>query len=295
MTETSTPGAGSPFADRSHRETDLSEIGRLLAEGHGSPHVGQGCTSDLSLDEILLLHSVGLEPAAVVTATSCVTIPVGVWTWNTGQVQEADVAFSRAFATTRDHLRQQAHHAGAVGVVGVDVEIALAPHRLLVVMTGTAVRSATDEHGGAQFPIRYSSPFLCDLSARDFVVLSKSGWYPISLVGGASYVHAPRRSLGAAIGQTTQNVELTNMTETLYEARERAMEQLQQEIQLAGGTGLVDAHIIDRPVPFAGHVVRFTAIGTAIKLLADQHSHPNLQMVVSLDDPVYEFEAESLE
>jgi uncharacterized protein YbjQ (UPF0145 family) len=290
-----TDAVTNPLGDPSEREADLGDLGRLLAAGQGSRDIGQGCTSDLSLDEVLLLHSVGLEPASVVTSASCVTLPSTIWSWSTGQVEAADYSFGRAFQTAREHLSEQVHQAGAIGAVGIEVEIELAPHRFLITMIGTSVRPVTDQDGGARFPVRYRTPFLCDLSARDFVVLSRSGWYPINLVGGASFVHAPRRTMGAALGQATQNVELTNMTETLYEARERAMGQLQQDIQLSGGTGLVDVHVVDQPLHFAHHVIRFTAVGTAIKLLADQHSHPDLQMVVSLDDQVFGFEASSLD
>lgn len=288
-------GAGGAFAQASHREADLAGIGRLLAESHGAADIGRGCTSNLSLDEVLLLHAVGLEPAAVVTATACTTIPTGTWTWSQGPVQAADYAFAQAFASTRDQLRAQAQQVGAVGVVAVDVELELAPHRYLVVMLGTAVRAATDEHGGARFPVRYPTPFLCDLSARDFAVLSRSGWYPIDLVGGASFVHAPRRGVGATLGQVGQNVELTNFTETLYAAREATMERLQGDLRRVGGTGLLDMRFVDQPVPFAGHVMRFTAYGTAVKLLADAHTHPDLELVVPLDDPAVAFEATSLD
>ena len=183
----------------------------------------------------------------------------------------------------------------AVGVLGVDVEVKCSHHRSVVVVTGTAVRSCTDEAGQNRFKVSYRSPFLCDLSARDFAVLTSAGWYPLDLVAGVSYVHAPRRTLGTAIGQSTQNVELTNYTETLYQAREAAMEELQSHISQAGGTGLVDAKIVDRPVHFASHVVEFLTYGTAIKMLAKEHTHPQIAMVVPLDDKVRTFEATSLD
>lgn len=168
-------------------------------------------------------------------------------------------------------------------------------HRYTVVVTGTAVRPYTDETGHSHFSVNYRSPFLCDLSARDFVVLSSAGWYPLDLVAGASYVHAPRRTLGATIGQSTQNVELTNYTETLYQAREAAMEEMQSHIIQAGGTGLVDAKVIDRPVSFAHHVVEFVCYGTAVKMLAKEHTHPQMTVVLPMDDQVRTFEATSLD
>ncbi len=157
------------------------------------------------------------------------------------------------------------------------------------------MRPYTDETGRKHFEVQYRNPFLCDLSARDFVVLSTSGWYPLDLIAGVSYVHVPRRTLGATLGQTGQNVELTNYTDTLYAAREAAMEELQSQIIQAGGTGLVDAKVVDRPVSFAHHVIEFLSYGTAIKMLAQEHTHPRLSLVVPVDDRVRTFEATSLD
>ncbi len=190
----------------------------------------------------------------------CISILSGVWNWATGPVIDAHDAFQRALEEAKESIRSQAHSASAVGVLGVEVEIQVSHHRYTVVVTGTAVRPFTDESGQTHFGVKYRSPFLCDLSARDFVVLSSAGWYPLDLVGGASYVHAPRRTLGTTMSQSTQNVELTNYTETLYQAREAAMEELQSHITQAGGTGLVDAKVIDRPVYFARHVVEFICL-----------------------------------
>lgn len=285
-----------PLGGAGHEEADLGQLGKDLGEGEAAAVIGSdGTTSDLSLDEILLLHAAGLEPVRVVFGIGCVSILTGVFAWSTGPVTDAHDAFQRAFEEAKSSIRSQAHSAGAVGVLGVEVEIGLSPHRSTVVITGTAVRPFTDQAGKTQFNVRYRSPFLCDLSARDFVVLGRSGWYPLDLVAGAAYVHAPRRSAGTAISQSTQNVELTNFTETLYYAREAAMEEMQSQISQAGGTGLVDVKVIDRPVRFASHVVEFVAYGTAIKMLANEHTHPEMSLVLPVDDVVRTFEATSLD
>jgi uncharacterized protein YbjQ (UPF0145 family) len=287
---------GVPLGGPEHQEADLGQLGRELAEGQVAPNFGHGgVTSDLSLDEILLLHSIGLEPAQVAFGVGCISIMAGVWTWGTGVVSDAHEAFVRAFDEAKEGIRSMTRAAGAIGVVGVDVEVQLSPHRSTVIVTGTAVRSLVDEAGRKHFRVDYRSPFLCDLSARDFVVLASAGWYPLDLVAGASYVHAPRRAVGTVLGQATQNVELTNFTETLYQAREMAMEEMQSRLAQAGGTGLVDAKILDRPVYFASHVVEFVVYGTAIKMLADVHRHPRISVVVPLDDKVRTFEATSLD
>ena len=294
-TDPSSGAGNNHFGSTENQETNLEELGRALGWGGTAPNSGaEGAMSDLSLDEVLLLHSAALEPAQVVFGVGIVSIAAGVWTWNTGPVDDARQAFQSALGRAKESIQRQARDVGAVGVLGLDIDIQLSPYRATVIATGTAVRSLKDKAGHPQFKINYRSPFLCDLSARDFAVLSSSGWYPLDLVAGASYIRAPQRGIGAAIGQATQNVELANYTQTLYQAREAAMEEMQNQIRLAGGTGLVDAKIIDRPVAFARHVVEFIAYGTAIKMLAPEHSHPKMEMVLSLDDVTPAFEASSL-
>ena len=285
-----------PFGGAESKEADLRQLGQALGAAESAPTVGPwGETSNLSLDEILLLHSVGLEPVHLVFGVGCISIMTGVWNWSTGPVLDAHDAFHRALDQAKESIRGHTEGANGIGVLGVEVEVQLSPHRSMVAITGTAVRPYTDESGQSHFNVKYRTPFLCDLSARDFVVLSSSGWYPLELVAGVSYVHAPRRTLSATMGQSTQNVELTNFTETLYQAREAAMEELQSHITQAGGTGLVDAKIIDRPVYFAHHVVEFLTYGTAIKMLAKEHTHPDMSLVLPLDDAVRTFEATSLD
>lgn len=289
--------ASEAFAGLGHEEADLGQLGSALASGVLAPSVAGagGLTSDLSLDEILLLHSVGLEPVQVVFGVGAISVLTGVWVWGTGLVADAHDAFQQALSTAKEGIRQQIHASSAIGVVGVEVEIQPSPHRSVVVLTGTSVRPSRDEAGGSHFNVRYPSPFICDLSARDFAVLSTAGWYPLDLVAGAAYVHAPRRGVGASIGQAAQNVELTNFTEALYDAREAAMAEMQSQISVVGGTGLLDAKVVDRPVSFAHHVVEFLVYGTAVKMLAPSHSHPNLSTVLPVDDKVRTFEATSLD
>jgi uncharacterized protein YbjQ (UPF0145 family) len=287
--------SSSPLAGPDHQEADLAELGRALGAGQNARSLGPGgATSDLSLDEVLLLHSVGLEPVQVAFGVGSVSVAQGAWTWSTGEVVDARQAFHQALEEAKEGARASTHAAGGIGLVGVDVELQLSPHRYSIVIAGTAVRPFTDGSGRHHFNVNYRTPFICDLSARDFAVLTGAGWYPLDLVAGACYVHAPRRSVGTTLGQATQNVELDNYTQTLYQAREAAMEQLQSQLAQAGGTGLVDAKIIDRPVHFASHVVEFLMYGTAIKLLSDKHNHPKIALVMPLDDAVRTFEATSL-
>jgi hypothetical protein len=60
------------------------------------PAKGRGITSDLSIDEALLLHSAGWEPVDLVCGVSVVSIPFGVWNWGQGEISVASVAHNEA-------------------------------------------------------------------------------------------------------------------------------------------------------------------------------------------------------
>ena len=94
--------------------------------------------------------------------------------------------------------------------------------------------------------------------------------------------------------QSTQNVELTNYTEAMYSARESAMERMQQSALQAGGQGVVEVKVTEGPMSFARHAVGFTAWGTAVRLVAEEHQFVRPEVVLPLDDAVVSFEAESL-
>jgi hypothetical protein len=94
--------------------------------------------------------------------------------------------------------------------------------------------------------------------------------------------------------QSRQNVELTNYTEAMYSARESAMEKMQASALEVGGEGVVEVKVTEGPMSFARHAVGFTAWGTAVKLVAQEHQFVQPQLVLPLDDAVVTFEAESL-
>ena len=146
------------------------------------------------------------------------------------------------------------------GVVGVRVEVAVRTHHIDVELVGTAVRpmDGKDPRGtdAAQ-----AMPFVSDLSARDFTLLQRAGWIPVGLAFGASFVYAPRRTAGAAMKQTTQNVELTNYTEAMYSARESAMEKMQRSALQVGGQGVVEVKVTEGPMSFARHAVGLHGVG----------------------------------
>ena len=245
-------------------------------------------TSDLSIDEELVLHSVGWEPVELVSGVSLHSVPMGVWNWGQGEITYASAAYARSFAHATERIHAQCTHAGGHGVVGVHVEWTVERNHIDVLLTGTAVRPVGAKGLGTG-PV-----FVSDLSGRDFALLHAAGWAPLGLAAGASFVYAPRRSMGATMKQSGQNVELTNFTEAMYAARESAMERMQAAAIDLGGTGVVEVKVTEGPMAFAHHAVGFTAYGTVVRLIAAEHRNPGARMVLPMDDPVVGFDATSL-
>jgi uncharacterized protein YbjQ (UPF0145 family) len=251
------------------------------------PQGARGVTSDLSVDEALLLHAAGWEPIDLVCGVCVVSVPVGVWNWGQGAISLASDAHNAAISGAVAQIRGECAKVHGHGVVGVRVQVEVRTHHIDVELVGTAVRPVGGKDGGG-------TPFVSDLSARDFTLLDGAGWVPVGLAFGASFVYAPRRTAGQAMQQKTQNVELTNFTEAMYSARESAMERMQRSALDVGGQGVVEVKVTEGPMSFARHAVGFTAWGTAVRLVAESHRYISPEVVLPLDDAVVTFAAQSL-
>ena len=270
--------------------SDARELVRTeLASGAAERASGAETTSDLSIDEELNLHAIGWESVELVTGFSMFSTPVGLWSWGQGEIVAAAQAHANAFRMAAARISDEAAAAGAHGVVGVHVERAVHPSYTEVSLIGTAVRPI----GAGRVPA--ARVFASDLSARDFARLAASGWEPLGLAVGASFVYAPRRTMGAVLQQQSQNVELANYTEAIYSARELAMERMQRAAIDLKGTGVVEVKIVEGPMAFASHAVGFAMWGTVVRLAGSSHQNIEPTMVVSLDDAALAFDAATLE
>lgn len=244
-------------------------------------------TSDLTIDEVLLLHSIGWEPVDLVCGVSVGSVYAYTWQWGVGEIADASSAHTRAVATAVERISTECRGVGGHGVIGVKVEFTVHSHHIDAILVGTAVRPT-----GAGHPPTHA--FVSDLSTRDFTLLHQAGWEPRGLAFGASFVHAPRRSAGKVLSQKGQNVELTNFTEALYDAREQAMERMQSSAIGLGAQGVVAVQVREGPMHFAHHAIGFTAWGTAVSPGPSGHRYLQPRVVIPLDDLRVMFEATSL-
>ncbi|MGH3732793.1 MAG: heavy metal-binding domain-containing protein [Acidimicrobiales bacterium] len=267
---------------------DVAADVRLAASGASVTSSGASMTSDLSIDEELNLHSIGWEPVELVSGVSVYSTPAGMWNWGQGEIAAATEAHGLAFKSALSRIEAEAGNAGGQGVVGVHIERTVHSSHIEVSLLGTAVRPV----GLAR--VELNKVFVSDLSARDFALLMVAGWQPLGLASGASFVYAPRRSVGAAFQQQTQNIELTNFTEAMYSARESAMARMQESALALGGAGVVEVKVIEGPMYFAAHAIGFAAWGTVVRLAGSAHQLVRPTAVVSLNDSTVAFEASTL-
>ena len=243
-------------------------------------------TSDLSVNEFLLVKEAGFDPVGLVLGSSIYHIGFQMGRWGTNQ--ELDVLTqamyqARELAMTR--MEEEADALGADGVIGVRLQVTRHEWGSSIaefMAIGTAVR----HREGKMHRTADNRPFTSDLSGQDFRTLLAAGYRPLALVMGSCVYHVGAQSLGQWFRQTIgQNVEMANYTQAIYEARELAMSRMQAEAEGIGADGVVGTRIIENNHGWDSHVIEFFAIGTAVVAISPDHQIAPPQMVLSLNDP----------
>ena len=75
---------------------------------------------------------------------------------------------------------------------------------------------------------------------------------------------------------------MPNFTQALYEARELAMERMQDEAKKVGAEGIVGVQIQEKSHIWGSHTIEFFAMGTAVRKQPDREI-ATPRMVLSLD------------
>jgi uncharacterized protein YbjQ (UPF0145 family) len=112
----------------------------------------------------------------------------------------------------------------------------------------------------------------------------KTGHVPQGLVMGTCVYHIAHRGLGQTLGSMGQNVELTNFTQALYEARELAMNRMQDEAERLSATGIVGVRLEEKSHMWGSHTIEFLSLGTAVLKTSDDVVLPVPNTIISLDN-----------
>lgn len=259
---------------------------RRLEELH--PGERQGLfTSDLSVNEFLLVKEAGFSPLGLVLGTSIyhVGLQFGRWSKN----QELDVLsqamyHARELAMTR--MEAEADVLGADGIVGVRLEVDIKEWGSDIaefLAVGTAVKADKDNPAGTQWRNVKGQPFTSDLSGQDFATLIRTGYAPLGLTMGTCVYHVAHRTIGNVMSNLGQNVELVAFTQALYNARELAMARMQAEAEALQAEGIVGVQLHQRNHGWGAHTTEFMAIGTAVRPYREDHVIERPQLVLGLD------------
>ncbi len=245
-------------------------------------------TSDLSVDEFLLVEQAGFEALGLVMGSCIYHVGFQWQRWSVSQelsVLTKAMFEARELAMTR--MEEEADLLGADGVVGVRLvfkQYAMDEGVLEFQAIGTAIRHR--ERVGS-FRTKDNRPFTSDLSGQDLWKLVRAGYRPVSLSMGACVYHIAHLSFMQALKQTGRNQEMTIYTEATYAARELALERMQAEALERGGIGVVGARVEESNWGWGANAIEFFAVGTAIAPMGDKAERPKLdavQQVVTFDD-----------
>ena len=221
-------------------------------------------TSDLSINEFLLVTEAGFDPVGLVVGSSIFHIGFQVAGPTTSReltVLSEAMYSARHLAMTR--MEEEADQLGADGIVGVRLEVGRyewGQNMAEFIAIGTAVK----HRGGVLHRAPNGRPFQSDLSGQEFWALLRTGHRPVGMVMGSCVYHVGRRGPLRTVAQTGSNVELPNFTQAVYSARELAMQRMQTEAQELSAEGIVGVTLSEKNHGWGSHVIEFFALGTAI-------------------------------
>ncbi len=228
-------------------------------------------TSDLSVNEFLLSREQGYESLGLVMGSTVYQIgwqyiPSSNWWYQSGELQTMSQAQSEARRLAMVRLNQEAALLGADGVVGVRLTRTVVEGHLIEFMAvGTAVRHPRSRG------TKEGRPFMSSLSGQDVWALEEGGFYPTGFgFGTCVYFQTPGWSGQNALWGWG-NVEMTDLTQGFYIAREAAMERLSYEFENTDSDGIVGVELEVFAEPrfgnnesLVGLIIHYTAYGTAV-------------------------------
>ncbi|MFI5284608.1 MAG: heavy metal-binding domain-containing protein [Candidatus Dormibacterales bacterium] len=260
----------------------VARAAQAFAAPAASAAADKQISAALSTDEVVALTQVGYEPVAVISASAVARLG-NFAQWSLHPTRNYEVpTLTRLLNNSRTKtildLRHRCEEIEAHGVVGARINLEGVEQEGVAtfVATGTAIRRTHDASPDARQPhtrvglwarLRHRSgdmAFTCTLSGQDFHLLLRSGGYPMGFVVGTSAFHFGWRSAAKWASSQGRCVELATLTESLYGAREKAIERLGLAARELDAKGVIDTKVIERPAIWGRHVIEFAAYGTAI-------------------------------
>jgi uncharacterized protein YbjQ (UPF0145 family) len=245
-------------------------------------------TSDLSVNEFLLVREAGFRPLGLVLGSSIYHVGIQMGRWSSNQeLGTLTQAMYHARELAMSRMEAEADVLGADGIVGVRLDIEFKEFGNDIaefIAVGTAVKADDPPATGGSWRNNTGKPFTSDLSGQDFWTLLQAGYAPLGMVMGSCVYHIAHQRFWQAMGNVGQNVEIPQFTEALYDARELAMSRMQAEGEQLQAEGVVGVQLLALPHRWGGHTTEFFAIGTAVRPLRADHVIAPPSLVLPLSD-----------
>ena len=235
-------------------------------------------TSDLSVNEFLLVKESGFQPLGLVMGSSIYQIAFQPGQQvQPGEIAPLTQALYQARELAMERMEEEADALGADGIVAVRLTFnvhAWGTNIIEFVAIGTAVHHVQTQ---GSYRTKQGKPFTSDLSGQDFWTLLNAGYRPLGLVMGncVYYVGLPPSLQGP-------NQELAGPTQALYDARELAMERMQAEAEALESEGIVGVSVEETNHTWGPSVLEFSAVGTAVVAIRADHQIPRPSLVLSV-------------
>ncbi|MFC5908642.1 heavy metal-binding domain-containing protein [Streptacidiphilus monticola] len=259
---------------------------RRLAELQpGRP--GSIFTSDLSVNEFLLVREAGFKPIGLVLGSSIYHVGMQMSRWSQNQeLGTLSQAMYHARELAMSRMQAEAAALNADGIVGVRLSVEAREFGADVVefiAIGTAVKADAPTPDGGSWRNNKGQPFTSDLSGQDFWTLIRAGYAPLGMTMGTCVYHIAHQRMSSVLSNIGRNVEIEQFTQALYDARELAMARMQAEAEALHAEGIVGVQLSAHNHRWGHHTTEFFAIGTAVRPLRPDHTIERPTMVLSLD------------
>jgi uncharacterized protein YbjQ (UPF0145 family) len=272
-----------------------------LERGQLPPHVAERLrsqergelpwTSDLSVNEWAALRRFRLRPLGQVMGSAFYHMGY-VYVPGFSFISQELAGPTRAMTEGRrlavSRMAQEAALLGANAVVGVHLSgrrLEFAEGLWEYRAFGTAVRV----EGLPESP----APLLCTVSGQDFARLLSGGALPVNIAMGASFYYLATDWWDMRQQLSWYNQEMTHYQRGLQEARRLASRGLRQDLQRAGGTGVVGVEVevaveeirsrrTQEGEEIEDHLISAFMLGTVIETVGPAHTSGTFVHVLDL-------------
>jgi uncharacterized protein YbjQ (UPF0145 family) len=248
--------------------------------GHGGATAGFSTCADAQ--ELYCQIDAGFTPHSFVFGNVAYSIGVGgniggaLRGLSRGEVPQYSEIFDRTRHLALTRIKDAALKAGANAVIGIETAIMPLLGTQEMMMTGTASTHPA-------LAAYSSNPVTSDMTNQELWNLVNIGYLPLELVMGVSVYSLGFASGVAAFAKSIAGGSMENLSELLYEAREKAFERIQQAAQACGADEVVG--VKTRVYDLGGGLVEFMVIGTAVKKIEGiTTKHENLPPQTIIQD-----------